>query len=233
MVLWKDRPPPEDKPSVNSKVKEAASALRKFGASQSWPTSKSPRMWELPLAILAKQVGHDEMFKAVQWYVSNHPGNMGMKLYNGKDFRQYYTKVLQRMEKCQPKMVEVDAVLKATVGEIKGWGWPKGSKSQVGAACQLTFDVIKDFRKRIGKSNRSGLSTWLLEGGMGTPLGFVEEWMRKVHKRVANWDDWHGDLLKEVPKPPADKRFNQWGREIAEVYSTAKAWDKLVAEVYE
>lgn len=171
----------------------------------------------------------------LRFYEDNCDTITNPKIVNVRHFRKcmesgWLSRLKEEMTK---KDVKIDEELKPIIIHLESLGWPKASKKQVGVACQLTFNTIDDFRTRIRRVRKKHwLAKYLLDGGMPTPLGFVEEWMRRVHKRVSDWDDWHGNLLKEVPKPPDDKRFNQWGREIAEEATSAKAWDKLIKEVY-
>lgn len=241
-----DNMPLHDVPQQNKQpsdlIKRAAKRLRKFSARMNWPISRSNRRWEVPLQILGNQVGDDLVSKAVRWYVGNHPDQIRLKLIDGHEFRERFAVVQRRMEECQQKQVEIEDLLKPVVKEVESWGWPKG-KDNVPAACQLTLRASREFRGRLmsfyeGQASKNvphvAFAGWLLEGGMPYNLNFVTDWMKRVFNRVKDWDGWHGDLIREVPQPGiADKRFNEWGRSLAQDYGNARMWDKLMGYVFQ
>src|SRR6185295_17314531 len=110
----------------------------------------------------------------------------------------------------EPEVVEI-------VDELKTLGWPKGSLTNLPEATARTYDAMKAMYSKLYRVKKRIAEGDTLQGR--TPMEmrelahYIEEviavmgmhaqsaathWMRSVHKRVANWADWSGDLKSYV-----------------------------------
>jgi hypothetical protein len=146
--------------------------------------------------------------------------------------------------------VKLDRKLKGVAETVRSWGWPTKAKGQIDAAVQLTFDALTEFQSRLkayceNNPKKPGLvghhdnfAHHLLDviggfGPYGGVKGLTESWLEKVHADKANWSDWNQELVRCVPKPGMhDKKFNEWGRQVADEWSGARIWDKLMGYLY-
>jgi hypothetical protein len=160
--------------------------------------------------------------------------------------RAFYTRfddirdAIKRDERDNPQ-VTVSPQAAKLAKRFDNWGWPKGSETQLPTVVQVSIDRIEELRLALDQKytphsfkqpNQQmqviGLQiiketadvSWLLT-----------EWFRDVHRRVANWAAWSGDLM-----PFAFDFNSKQFRAMAQDWSRKKCgdpmvWDKILQEI--
>jgi hypothetical protein len=164
------------------------------------------------------------------------------EIYSASGFRKKFQQIEAAMERNAPALVVLDPKYEPLIADLSGIGWPKDSEKDLREAFTLTVDAFTEFRRKLAQAyvntpNKDiphwRLAHWLLTGAMPNSGHVAHDWFIKVFRRVVNWPDWHGNLLKEVPKPGMfDKAFTQWGCELAAEYSDGRMWTKLMGYIY-
>lgn len=164
------------------------------------------------------------------------------EIYSASGFRKKFQQIEAAMERNAPKLVVLDPKYEPLINDLTGIGWPKDSEKDLREAFTLTVDAFTEFRRKLAQAyvatpNKDiphwRLAHWLLTGAMPNSGHAAHNWFIGVFRRVSNWPDWHGSLLKEVPKPGMfDKAFTEWGRQLAAEYSDGRMWVKLMGYIY-
>lgn len=215
----------------------------KEGRAGSWRIKK----WADQFRLAEGEFGAAKIEEILSLYEKFHSEVKRPKIINPEHFRknvrnEWLPDVLGKLVSSR---VEVDPKIKVAAEELLYLGWPKGSKGQVALTFQLCVEQARAFRaklKPVAESPRKksgnayariddpkAVASFLLLQPELKPLDFARRWLAAAHRRIAGWDDWSGNLLREVPTTcPPDKHFDRYVMEdvIGDQFYP-KRWDEL------
>jgi hypothetical protein len=173
------------------------------------------------------------------WYLNNIDKPGVPWAYCGESFYRKFVAIERAMKKNHKANPQVTVSPQAAklAKRFDNWGWPKGSETQLPTVVQVSIDRIEELVTKLNGvysvrqspvENRLVLEVirqtadvnWLLT-----------EWFRDVHRRVANWAAWSGDLM-----PFAFDFNSKQFRAMAQDWSRKKCgdptvWDKILKEI--
>lgn len=145
---------------------------------------------------------------------------------------------IKRQEAEHPAPVEVTPQAKRIVERLSTLTWPQGSRSQLPQVVQKSLEAYKEWKRKCLAAQPvpdklRGFEEELLNMVFWHSSEFLEGWFRSVHKRVANWADWSGDLTHYTfAEDHVD--FLKLGRAASERYSgSTKMWDRYLKFIHE
>lgn len=196
--------------------------------------------WSNEIRLLREELtanAEERISKAIDWYAANNKRKGVPSIDSGASFRRCFDWLEDLIEKDTSFQVEVSPEAKEITKRIIGLGWPKGSKDQVETVVQLSinrFTILRQKIKQLIKESESTTDSRFLafvNKRMGHESYFVENWMRAVHKKVAKWKDWNGDL-HPFAFDPRSKQFDSMGREWSIMFANnTQLWTKLKGEL--
>jgi hypothetical protein len=190
------------------------------------------------LIVRDQQGNAGRVRKVLKWYARNCGKIAKPRITSPTQLRKCFSWLAELRAK-DHTTVKVSPDAQRVLRHVEHMGWPKGSKEQLGAFIQKSLEGIMSFRGALGD--------WLLTQGDGGKVGkaakeatdrmggdrnFATTWVKMTHERVANWDDWSGDLMAYVFHPK-HKMFTELGRGWMRSYcGDAVRWDALIEELY-
>lgn len=209
-------------------------------------TSKaSMKAWANEFRMLRGFVKKKRIKKVLDWYCENINQDYVPHAFSAGGFRKKFIAIEKAMERAIGVQVLVSDEAQRIADRLAIMKWPKGSKAQVPACCELTLTFFKEFKKRLQdyiiegtfKPKSVNRAAYRFAGHLNETMPssqhFTEMWLRACLAEVEGWEDWSGDLTKMACKYKA-KRFLQIGREWADKFcSDPSRWDKLIGVLNE
>jgi hypothetical protein len=199
----------------------------------------SQRDWERAFTKAEQTYSASTVETVFNWYAKHFGERFVPEIESGKTFYTRFEaiqKAIKRDERDNPQ-VTVSPQAAKLAKRFDNWGWPKGSETQLPTVVQVSIDRIEELVTKLNGvysvrqspvENRLVLEVirqtadvnWLLT-----------EWFRDVHRRVANWAAWSGDLM-----PFAFDFNSKQFRAMAQDWSRKKCgdptvWDKILKEI--
>lgn len=198
-------------------------------------TTKKPHLprWAVEFKRLNQYQSDSAIQVALDWVVKNvnriKRREHGLPpVFSPSSFRncfQWINDAIQKEDRDKPKPVSTKAKVIAR-RLATTMTWPKGSKAQLPAVVETSLVNARRFLKKLRRfehppdwgSSRCFQVDKLkarievkFSGGVST---FVERWFTYVHKRVASWNDWSGNL-NYFAFVSTHKDFDRMGQEVA------------------
>lgn len=227
-------------------AKRLLTALRKRRYVQGLHTTKE---WANQIRLLRSKDRHSEktIVVVLDWYIS-HFDLSGIKLRLPTDLRRCFARIQEHMEKSgKYDNIQVGEQAQRLAKELKLKTWPKGSAKQLETVCQLSFDNLAAFRRKMklvsaqfqqqaeAREKKTGLCGGLIERKwkwiefvlrrLNSPDAFLGTWYEDYYDRIYDWDRWNG-IIKVFNY--TDKKFDQlmcdWESEYAE---SGELWPEI------
>lgn len=165
--------------------------------------------WAKEFDRLRDHFTRTEVEEVLTWYTKQTIGDVGVPYaFSAKTFRMKYDQIRQNMIRTKTTTMEdvkISKEAKKIGSRLSSMYWPKGGARDLDKCVQVTMNTIVDLVAKLSdyvdakpiKEHHKRLRP--LAKNLMTRFEYVssasEEWMIKVNKRIANWDDWHGNLL--------------------------------------
>jgi len=219
-------------------LKESLKNTRMYGH---WTTANQAK----ELAKFRRIIKDDSyLVKVFKWYCQNlhrvvpkdslrEDGIYMAKCDSPSSIIKNWTWISNRYDQLNRPEDNIEVTKEATdiAKRLGGKYWPKGSEDQLDQAVQLSITEYDKFRKNLKKlkvNGHVGDFVEYLRNRLPRSEDFVEGWFREVNDSVANWKDWHGNILKESFSVKS-KRFQQHGKDLATRYGRSpKLWNELM-----
>lgn len=226
-------------------AKHLFDALQKKRAIMSKP--KLP-FWAREFTILRETVDKADVGKVLYWYCQNIKKPFVPLAFSAKAFRLKFPQIELAMQRDIGSDFEISDEARNVLRRIQNLSWPKIKEDQLLQCIQISLNNYQEFIQKLQSFEVSctfmkraeflpvkdlfRFSANWLNGKTGSPESFVQEWMVSVHKDVANWKDWSGDIIKQAFHHE-HKRFKARGRSWALEYcSDPSRWDQLMERIY-
>lgn len=165
----------------------------------------------------------------LDWYEEHAQRIPNPQILNARHFRSAFGWLERKWLRYEKESIVVSPEASAIFVNLKDMGWPKGSVVELPAAIQLTLDAFLSFRAKIrnyaqlnpewtkkGKrkvraSKEVVFAHYLNNGGFPQPAWLTEQWFRRVHDRVTNWENWSGNIVS------AAWNGSLWDREFRKI----------------
>jgi hypothetical protein len=161
--------------------------------------------WAKHFALLRKQknVSQKELQEVLDWYCS-HIGKIKRmpQAYAASSFHSKYEAICAAKEiHSASAQVAVGKDAERIAKRLEGFPWPKGSAKDLEAAIQISVTNAVELNRRLREPPKEYPERLLrfaefVDGKLGPPLIWAENWMHNTNVRINNWKEWHGDLLK-------------------------------------
>jgi hypothetical protein len=230
------------------------SVVAKTNTNGKWKHSK----WANEFRMLRESVNDNRVRvdNVLEWYAEHiGSGPFVPVAHCAKTFRDKFLKIEAQMEKDyakSPTDVVVSSEATDLTKRLKFLRWPKTSGQNLDKAVQVTLSSFRSFRQKLAiyvKNNaeliQAGGSYQRAPGkvqlahivarSFNYPVMWVEKWFTAVHARIAKWDNWSDDIMREAWHGDLkDVRFaNSITADlVAQGYqSYLKYWDELTKEL--
>ncbi len=187
---------------------ECAHKLRKYIARKDQYVSRDKKLWAVQFAILRRNLAAfgREIPDVLAWYISHKKTPPDLpKLANGRDFKKCYNWIHTKWKAAtaESEVVELTDREEAIVRRTKGMGWPKGAVRHLPKTVHLTFtrySALRDTVARVKPERHPKLRNVIghLQRRLPSAAAFTEEWVTRLHKRLANWAEWDGKLYRNA-----------------------------------
>lgn len=197
--------------------------------------------WERQLRLLTESDGHplSEVTKTLDQYIPLINSPYMPEAYCAKSFREKYLRIRRRINKClsvnTTPTQEISNEAKSLAKELGELTWPKGSRSQLSQAVQISLDNYRDYLKQVkgaadptSKKSFLRLAHHLTAHYVQPPKDFVREWFTEHNTEIQRWEGWGGKLQAFRADHP---RFFKMGSSWAEEYSHGDDWGKLMDSI--
>jgi len=176
---------------------------------------------------------------AVEWYAENLSDRYTPRAYTAAEFRKKFLRIEDAMERKAPVPTTASKNAVKWAKEFKAWGWPMGAENDLPIAVGITERNFNTFRLKLrafakappgGRDNRKAAryADYLLGMHFRTARSFSERWFRDAFRRVRDWPQWNGDIIR-LAFDYNGKQFQIWAQGQAREYGNPKAW-KIIME---
>lgn len=232
----------DDNPLDKARIRKLLDHVIKIGY---YPIARSRDKWKVPFAQLRRHLaGRDELIDAVLDWFCSFPTKQALKdtklptgVCNALYFRKNWEWIHDRYEKHRsgiPAKVEVGADALAIVKRLKMNRWPKGSAEQLPAAVQVSINALAAFHRKVAEVRKESFELDRITSDYFTYTkinSFIEKWFNNVHKRIANWDAWSGNLDAYIFKHSSEQ-FQNHGKAISvNLCGKPYLWERLYERV--
>lgn len=236
---------------------QRARKLFKALASKNKALKYDDQTWSRELASLRtdsrgwKGLPQETIDKVLDWYCANHKRADVPNIWSANSFVLRFDWLMDCMLNDEKKNIVVDIEVgkqaKRLAAELRLVTWPKGSANQLDVVCQLSFDNLAAFRRKLERiaaklikvaereEKRTGFledrlyrhSRWIefILRRLKDDSNFLWKWFDDYHQRIYDWERWNG-IIK--PFDVTDKKFEQIMREWEyEKGDTDSLWPKV------
>ena len=212
-----------------------------------WSSSK----WAEEFRLLRQQATEEQITATLEWWFANNETKAGLMpaIKSAAGFRRHFQWLTDLATKHAP-LAEVTISLAAhdLVATLRRERWPMGSDKQLATVIQLSLDAHSAILKRTyqlwqdrkaqdaakPKPKKADRHLLFLEelwrAFFQRSENFVEAWMKMIHKSVANWDAWNGDLRSHVFHFDHQK-FQRMGQRFTSNYcGREEEWNQFCQE---
>lgn len=212
-----------------------------------WSSSK----WADEFRLLRQTATEDQITFALDWYQSNcqNSSKKCPSLESAAGFRRHWKWLSECVDRDAPLTVTISLDAHDLAATLRRERWPMGSDKQLGAVIQLSLDAYSAILKQThqlwkdhkaqdaAKPSPKQADRYLLfleevwKMFFTTSKHFVERWMIEVHKSVADWSGWNGDLRSHVFTFDHPK-FQRMGQRFASNYcGRDDEWNRYCQEL--
>lgn len=163
-----------------------------------------------------------------------------------RTFMEKFRNIKECMNDRFGEPIQLDTCGRKAMESISKLRWPKG-KASLEEAVQKSINnyrfFLEDFNSLVDRLKKNTVSldtanSRLLSSFVeviqsklsGHPRDFAEMWFNKVHDERSSWEEWDGDLKREIFSVQC-KRFQRMGREWSSEYCGSESCWKLFMEV--
>jgi len=200
----------------------------------------SLRNWSNEFRILRKTNKKAIIKSVLKWYC-DHAGQKYISVaLSAGSFRRKFDNIKHQSENhvtptSVKKHTEYDQATTSLYNELRHLHWPKGTKTQLMDAIQdsvleygVFWKALTDVTKRTDVDPKVLRFAKELRSSIPSLKTFVRDWFEGIHKSVANWKDWSGNL-RSMALRRDHKKFHSLGQGWSDDYcGDPSRWDKLL-----
>jgi len=177
------------------------------------------------------------IIKVLKWFIAHIKDKYTPSVFKAQDFREKFLRIENIMNRSQsetPEEIKISSAAKEIAKRLSHLSW-EGSDDQLLGTIQISLNNYNEFYKWFLEISKTGDRHHIrlcehLHGCyfLAHPKTFVKDWMEKINKRIIDWDEWSGNLIKMAFNRKS-KLFQRLGRKEVEGYSGySSGWDRLM-----
>jgi hypothetical protein len=187
--------------------------------------------WANELRLLREGVGGDDgrVAAVLDWLDATPPDKYTPLVCSAKAFRAKFPQLEAAMKRgAAPPPVTITPKAEWVVNKLKDYKWPKGAASHLPQAVQKSLTAFRLFLKNLLPLATNGFPRFVQSKLCIPPEDFVLNWFERVHRRIATWEDWSGNL-DPCAWTPTHKDMTKLGSGWAAEWGVSESkWDDLV-----
>lgn len=177
--------------------------------------------------------------EVLDWYCLHFGEDYVPNAQSGKTFRAKFHPIQDAMarQSKENRTIKISQEAANLASRLLNKNWPKCTKEDIQETVQSSLDAYRDFIKSLHRAEDDlppklrGFKRYL-DGRLGRPVDFVEEWMTSIQSRIANWKEWSGNLYS-WRFTVTNKQFQAMGHTFATEYcQDSSRWEKLLEAIH-
>jgi len=168
--------------------------------------------WANSFRLLRKEVGEEDLIEVLEWYCSHVGEEFVPVAYSASSFRNKFVRIQDAMNRSRKRKQskpsfsfspkerkEITHILTYLSSTLN---WPKDSSKELPFLIEEAFFIYRNFRTKLYKM-KIGLVrcpapkkriVQIIYDLLPSTSSFVREWCEQGHSRIANWDEWSGNV---------------------------------------
>ena len=228
-------------------------SLKANGLLQS--AKSKPKSWSSDFKVLRCHFDEKDIEHTLLWYRSHLNEKYAPKVYSARKFREKYTAIkeaMKRLSTTSPAEVEITDKAKKLQKQMM-LNWPGEQKNVELAFIQLNLNFCQSFSRRLSQVkknleveyNKTKAMQLLLNDGFktsakrlllrvihlhhchSTPADMTVWWCEYINKKAWMWEDYHGDIMKDVLSDTNPKFNKAMAQIIADEFGDGVQWGKI------